>query len=202
MRFHLILAAFAFILFASPAAFAAKTDGTPAAQFVQKMGDKALTSLTARELEGNVRAQRVRSLLHDNFDVQTIGRFVMGPSWKTATPAQKSQYISLFEDMIVATYTKRFSEYSGQSFKVTGSSAAGGSDSLVKSQILQKDGPPVMVDWRVRNKDGGFKVVDVVVESISMTMTQRDDFAGVISSKGIDGLLDVLRQRAGKTAKK
>lgn len=202
MRFHLILAAFAFVLFASPLALAAKTDGTPAAQFVQKMGDQALTSLTARELEGNVRAQRVRSLLRENFDVQTIGRFVMGPSWKTATPAQKSQYLSLFEDMIVATYSKRFAEYSGQSFKVTSSTAAGGSDSLVKSQILQKDGPPVNVDWRVRNKDGGFKVVDVVVESISMTMTQRDDFAGVISSKGIDGLLDVLRQRAGKTAKK
>ena len=149
-----------------------------------------------------MRAQRVRSLLHDNFDVATIGRFVMGPSWKTATAAQKSQYIDLFEDMIVATYTKRFAEYSGQSFKVTGSSAAGGSDSLVKSQILQKDGPPVMVDWRVRNKDGGFKVVDVVVESISMTMTQRDDFAGVISSKGVDGLLEVLRKRAGKIAKK
>ena len=202
MRFHLILAAFAFILLASPLAFAAKTDGTPAAQFVQTMGDKALTSLTDRQIADGVRATRVRSLLHENFDVQTIGRFVMGPSWKKATPAQKSQYLSLFEDMIVATYTKRFAEYSGQSFKVTGSSSAGGSDSLVKSQILQKDGPPVMVDWRVRNKDGGFKVVDVVVESISMTMTQRDDFAGVISSKGIDGLIDVLRQRAGKVAKK
>ena len=202
MRFHLILAAFAFILFASPLAFAAKTDGTPAAQFVQKMGDKALTSLTDRQIADGVRATRVRSLLHENFDVQTIGRFVMGPSWKTATAAQKAQYMDLFEDMIVATYTKRFAEYSGQSFKVTGSTATGGTDSLVKSQILQKDGPPVMVDWRVRNKGGSFKVVDVVVESISMTMTQRDDFAGVINSKGIDGLLNVLRQRAGKVAQK
>ena len=202
MRFHLILAAFAFILFASPLAFAAKTDNTPAAQFVQKMGDKALTSLTDRQLADGVRATRVRSLLRENFDVQTIGRFVMGPSWKKATAAQKSQYMDLFEDMIVATYTKRFAEYSGQSFKVTGSTATGETDSLVKSQILQKDGPPVMVDWRVRNKGGSFRVVDVVVESISMTMTQRDDFAGVISSKGIDGLIDVLRQRAGKVAKK
>ncbi len=202
MRFHLMLAAFAFTLLASPMAFAAKTDGTPSAQFVQKMGDKALTSLTARELADGVRAQRVRTLLHENFDVQTIGRFVMGPSWKTATAAQKSQYMDLFEDMIVATYTKRFAEYSGQSFKVTSSTPSGETDSLVKSQILQKDGPAVMVDWRVRNKGGSFKVVDVVVENISMTMTQRDDFAGVISSKGIDGLLNVLRQRAGKVAKK
>ncbi len=202
MRIHLILAAFAFVLFASPLAFAAKTDGTEAAQFVQKMGDKALTSLTARELADGVRAQRVRTLLHENFDVPTIGRFVMGPSWKTATAAQKSQYMDLFEDMIVATYSKRFAEYSGQSFKVISSTPSGETDNLVKSQILQKDGPAVLVDWRVRNKGGTFKVVDVVVESISMTMTQRDDFAGVINSKGIEGLLNVLRQRAGKVAKK
>ncbi|HYD17868.1 MAG TPA: ABC transporter substrate-binding protein [Patescibacteria group bacterium] len=201
MRIALALAALALLAFATPV-LAAKTDGSPAAQFVQGLGDKALTSLTAKDLAANVRAQRVRSLLRENFDIQTIGRFVMGNGWKTATPAQKSQYMSLFEDMIVATYTKRFADYSGQSFKVTGSSAVSDSDSLVKSQILQKDGPAVMVDWRVRKKDGGMKVVDVVVENISMSLTQRDDFRTVLNDKGVDGLIEVLRQRAGKPAGK
>lgn len=169
----------------------------PASSFVQTMGNKALTSLTAKDISESARAQRVRALLRENFDIKTIARFVMGPAWKDATDAQKAQYMDLFEDMIVDTYSHRFAEYSGQSFEVTGAQQISDKDSLVKSKIIQKGGPPVVVDWRVRNK-GGMKVVDVVVEDISMSMTQRSDFTSVIQSGGVDGLIKSLKQRTGK----
>lgn len=195
-RIPLMIAAAAFCLMAAlTSADAAKGASDPASQFVQGMGNKALSSLTAKDLTPAVRAQRVRSLLRENFDVPTIGRFVMGPAWRDATAAQKSQYMDLFEDMIVSTYSRRFAEYSGQSFEVTGSSPVGEHDFSVKSVITQKSGSPVSVDWRVRNKGAGFKVVDVVVEEISMSVTQRSDFASVIQSGGVDGLIKSLRQR-------
>jgi phospholipid transport system substrate-binding protein len=189
LRLPLTIAALALCaLIAVPGqrAEAAKAE-CPAAAFVQRMGDQALTS-------------RVRALLQQNFDVKSIGRFVMGPAWKDATDAQKSEYMKLFEDMIVRTYTRRFADYSGQSFAVTGCAplAGSGHDSLVKSKILQNGGPPVMVDWRVRAKDGGTKVVDVVVEDISMSMTQRSDFSAVVQSGGVDGLIKSLQQRTGQ----
>lgn len=195
-RFTFALAAIAFcVTFALPAT-AAKTND-PAAAFVQSMGNKALTSLTAKELSGPVRAQRVRSLLRENFDIKTIGRFVMGPAWRDATEAQKAQYLDLFEDMIVKTYSRRFSDYSGQSFEVTGANKISDKDSMVKSRITQKDGAPVLVNWQVRNKGGSMKVVDVLVEEISMSVTQRSDFAAVIQSGGIDGLIKTLKERTG-----
>jgi phospholipid transport system substrate-binding protein len=172
---------------------------TPATQFVQKLGDKALTSLTAKEIAPAERSRRVRDLLRSNFDIKTIGRFALGPSWRTATEAQKNEYFNLFEQMIVSTYTDRFQEYSGQSFKVLGSSASGkeGNDWVVNSQILQKDGPPVAVGWVVRDKGAGLRIVDVTVEGISMSVTQRNDFGAVIQSGGgkIDALLASLRKR-------
>jgi len=186
-------AAFAFSL----PAIAGKADD-PASSFVQSMGNKALTSLTAKEISASERETRVRTLLRENFDVQTIGRFVMGPAWKDATDAQKTQYMDLFEDMIVGTYSQRFADYSGQAFEVTGSKEISDKDSLVKSKIVQKDGPPVLVDWRVRSKNGALKVVDVVVEDISMSVTQRSDFASVIDAGGVDGLIKTLKKRMGK----
>ncbi len=200
-RLGIVLAALAFFAF-SGVAVAGKGSDDPASGFVQRMGDKALTSLTAKDITGAVRAQRVRTLLRENFDIQSIGRFVMGPSWRDASASQKSQYMDLFEDMIVGTYARRFAEYSGQSFEVTGSSSLSDSDSLVKSKITQKDsGSPVLVDWRVRNKGGSLKVIDVVVEDISMSMTQRSDFSAVIQQSGIDGLIKTLKERAGKAKK-
>jgi phospholipid transport system substrate-binding protein len=197
-RFFLALALVLGLAFAAAPAAAKETEG-PAAQFVQRLGDKALTSLTDRDIGNAERARRVRTLLRDNFDIRTIGRYVLGTHWREATDAQKEEYFHLFEDMIVATYTQRFAEYSGQAFKITGATApeAGSEDSLINSRIIQKNGgPPVDVDWRVRSKNGQMRIVDVLVDSISMSVTQRSEFDSVIEKGGgkFDALLASLRQ--------
>ena len=201
--FRLLLAGFALVIaLAAPQASFAKGQGSDsaAAAFIQNMGNEALTSLTARDLPSAERASRVRTLLRNNFDVPTISRFVLGRGWNTATEAQKAEYQKLFEDMIVKTYTKRFADYSGQSFKVNSSAPTDNGDSIVRSQILQNDGPPVQVDWRVRPKGGHMKVVDVVVEQISMSQTQRSDFESVMGSNGdVEALLKSLRARSSGT---
>ncbi len=182
-------------LVASPAQAA-----DPAADFVEALGKKALSSLTAKDLDTAEREKRVRSLLRTYFDVNTIARFTLGTHWRNTTDAQKSEYIKLFEGMIVSTYAQRFSEYSGQEFKVGKVIKASERDTVVTSQIIQKDGPPVAVDWRVRKTGGDMKIIDVIVEGVSMSVTQRSDFAAVIQSGGgnVDALLDSLRKRQGK----
>ena len=53
----------------------------------------------------------------------------------------------------------------------------------------------IRVDWRLR-KAGSFKIIDIMVEGVSMVITQRADFASVIQSRGgIPGLIEMLRQR-------
>lgn len=202
-----ILTAFIFAcLLALPGvAFAGgKNLDTPAAQFVQKLGDKALTSLTARDIPAAERSKRVRALLTENFDIATISKFVLGTHWREATDAQRGEYGKLFEEMIVQTYTQRFADYSGQSFKVNGATADGSKDTIVNSVILQNGGgPPVDVDWRVRDKGGSLKIVDVLVDNISMSVTQRSDFDFVIQGGGgkVETLLSTLRKRTAKNGK-
>jgi phospholipid transport system substrate-binding protein len=198
--FKRFLAALPAMLFCMTLSLAVSTNahaGAEAATFVQKMGDKALSSLTAKDLATAERESRVRSLLRTNFDVSTIGRFALGTYWKDATADQRTKYMGLFENMIVKTYSQRFAEYSGQQFKVGKVLESSARDSVVDSQIIQDGGPPVSVQWRVRNKEGQMKVVDVIVEGISMGVTQRSDFAAVIQSGGgkVDALLASLEKR-------
>lgn len=179
---------------------------SPSAQFVQKLGDTALMSLTGKNVTRATREKRVRDILRTNFDIATIGRFALGPYWKEASEAQRHEYMDLFEDMIVQTYTTRFEDYSGQTLKVESSSSSGDKDFIVTSQVVQKDGPPVNLEWRVRSKDGALRIVDVVVEGISMSVTQRSDFTAVVQRGGgnVDALLKSLRERksAAATAQK
>lgn len=170
----------------------------PSGQFIQTMGDKALLTLTDKEAARTAREERARDILRADFDIPAIARFALGTYWRQATDAEKKEYLGLFEDMIVQTYTTRFEDYSGQIFKVDGVVDTGGRDMLVNSNILQKDGPPVSVQWRVRTKDGGqMKVVDVVIERISMSVTQRSDFSSVIQGGGgrVATLIESMRAR-------
>ena len=193
-----------FVLPAPADAADAKSVSSPAAQFVQSLGNTALMSLTGKNITRKTREDRVRGILRKNFDVQAIGKFAMGTYWREASEAQRRDYMNLFEDMIVQTYTTRFEDYSGQTLKVDGSTASGSTDFVVTSQIIQKDGPPVHLEWRVRKNGGALRIVDVVVEGVSMSVTQRSDFASVIQGNGgkIDALLSTLRERRDAAAQK
>jgi phospholipid transport system substrate-binding protein len=100
-----------------------------------------------------------------------------------------------------AAFAKMFNQNfdAGQQFSVHGSTPVDGpgSDVLVHSQIVQNEqgAPPVAVDWRVRSENGQNKIIDVMVEGVSMSLTQRNDFDGVVAQGGIDGLIKDLQAR-------
>jgi phospholipid transport system substrate-binding protein len=175
------------------------------ADFVQGLGDKAIATLADPKVSKDQAKAVFRDLLNQNFDINTISRFVLGRYWNLANDAQKKEYQALFEQMIVEVYAERFSQYAGEKFKVGGAQASGENDAVVTSQVLRPNGqPPVNVSWRVRSKDGSFKIIDVIVENVSMSVTQRSEFASLIESNGgkFEALLDALRQRTQTAAVK
>jgi phospholipid transport system substrate-binding protein len=178
-----------------PAVATPMSDG--AAKFIQQLADEAIEALAKHVADMQ---QRFHDLFYQGFDVPYIARFVLGRYWNSATPEQQKDYERLFADMIVKVYSGRFSMYSGETLKVTGSRQETASDSIVNSQILRPSGPPVSVDWRVRDRGGDYKIIDVAVEGVSMGVTQRDEFSSVIQRGGgtVEALIKELRQRTGE----
>lgn len=157
-----------------------------AQSFVSQMAQDGIGFLSDENLDSATRKDRFERLLNRSFDMSTIGRFAMGRYWKTATKAQRAKYQRLFKRMIVEVYSQRFSEYNGQQLIVKSARPEGKYDVLVNSMIVPKNGEKIRVDWRVRPKKGQYKVVDVMVEGVSMALTQRSDFASVIQRGGGD----------------
>lgn len=186
--------AFALALFVVPAKAAAPSD---AAGFVNDLVNSALKTLDNKQLSEEERAKTFRELLDRDFDMPRISRFVLGPYWREASDQEKQQFQKLFEDYVVRSYAQRFSEYSGEQVKVTGSRPESETSTLVQSQVVRQNGPPAKVDWRVRKDDKGFKIVDVDVEGVSMVLTQREEFSSVIQRSGgtVAGLNKELQQK-------
>ena len=172
-------------------------DQSVAAQkFIEKLGEDAISFLSNNELSTDAKAKEFRRIMNASFDMKTIGRFVLGKNWRTATPEQQAEYQKLFNNMIVQVYTVRLDNYQGQKFEVGSVRDVGKKDLLVTSHILPTDSPKVKVDWRVRQKNGRYKIIDVLIEGVSMSLTQRSDFSSVIQRGGgdIEVLLEHLRK--------
>ena len=179
--------------------------GAAAEKFVAGLGDSALALVTDKTVVGEARREKFRMLLNDHFDLNWIGQFVLGRNWRRASPEERETYLKLFEESIVFTYTNQFDSYSGQRFEVTGS-GKNGRYTVVKSNIVDPANPNgnVLIDWRLIEDGETFRIVDVVIEGISMGITQRNEYASVIESNGgkidpllarMEEILDGLRKR-------
>ncbi|MEI8396237.1 MAG: ABC transporter substrate-binding protein [Rhodospirillaceae bacterium] len=178
-----------------PDAYAAST--AAASAFVDKMGNEAVAAMADKSLSKPQRVERFRVLLHQGFDMATVARFVLGRYWNAATPQQQQEYLVQFEEMVVRSYAERFDSYAGETFRIVSSRPDGDTDAFVATEIRRVNGPPVNVEWRVRERDGRFGIIDVVVEGVSMSVTQRQEFSSVIQAKGgnMDEFLKALKDK-------
>ncbi len=163
-----------------------KDQASGAEKFISGVAERGIAFLADESLSDKQREAEFRKLLSNSFDVDAIGRFSMGRYWREATEAERKEYLGLFREMIIKVYSNRFNEYQGQQVLVTGSRAQDESDTIVTSKLVSPDSPEVRVDWRVRSKGGQHKIIDVIVEGVSMALTQRSDFSSVIQRGGGD----------------
>ncbi len=165
--------------------------------FIETLGSEVIEMLSDPVLSEEDRVAEFRRLLVNGFDLRTIGRFILGRYWRRATPAERHEFEQLFEDYIVATYAARLGRYQGETLSVGATRNDGKGDILVSTKIVPREGPAARVEWRVRAQAGSYKIIDVVVEGVSMAITQRSEFASVIQRSGgqIAGLLAELRKK-------
>jgi phospholipid transport system substrate-binding protein len=143
------------------------------------------------------RLTRFRQLFQADFDGPGIARFVLGRYWRTASEQEQQEYMKLFEDYVIFVYGTRLSHFNGETFKVRGS-RTDESGTVVSTEIISPSGePPIKVDWRLVADRGAFKINDVIIEGISMMVTQRSEFASIIQRHGgqVGGLLALMREK-------
>ena len=144
------------------------------------------------------REDQFRTLLIEGFDLNLIGRFVLGRYWKNANDDQRANYLRAFGEFIVRKYSAMLGGYAGEMMTVVSEQASGKKDILVHTRIDRPSGPPIEAHWRVRGQGNEQRIIDVMVEGISMAVTQRAEFKSVVRRHGIDGLIQILDAHSSK----
>ena len=186
-----------FVLFATASTAAPPlVNPADAVAFMNTLWDRAVEVLN-NKTDPAMREARFRELFHTDFDCPGIARFVLGRYWRAASAREQQEFVKLFEDYVVFVYTARLSNFGGETMKVRGSRSDGDGVIVSTDMISPGGGAPVKIDWRLVSANGFYKISDVIVEGISMAVTQRSEFASVVQRDGgqIRGLLALMREK-------
>jgi phospholipid transport system substrate-binding protein len=142
------------------------------------------------------RFARLRLLFNHYFDIGHVAAFALGRYRLLAAPQELQQYNDLYEVFTILIYGDRLSQYAGARVRITGGNSDG-AEPVVTSEISRTDGAAVNIDWYLVDRHGRWKISDVVIDNVSMRISQRQYFAQWIGRNGgrFAALLAVMRQQ-------
>ncbi|MGD8207857.1 MAG: ABC transporter substrate-binding protein [Thiohalocapsa sp.] len=171
-----------------------------ATQLVERTAEDMLRTLQTRRAEIDTNPLLINRLvgtkLAPHFDFERITRSAVGRDWAKASPAQRGQLVDAFRDLLIRTYAKSLLKYSGQEI-VYQPSKPGTRDGtvVVSTEVRSPGSSPVIIDYRMHNLSGRWKVYDVIIENVSLISNYRSQFRSTIGRHGVDGLIAELKAK-------
>ena len=124
-----------------------------------------------------------------NFDFDRVCRMVLGKNWKSASPEQQALFQKEFRSLLLRTYATALGKYRDQVIEYRPMQTdASEKNVTVKTQIIQKGGQPIAVDYSLVKGPAGWKVYDITIESVSLVTNYRSQFSSEIRQNGLDSL--------------
>jgi len=154
------------------------------------------TMKNGRTLGQSGRFTQLEPVIRRTFDIPSMTRLSVGASWAGLSDARRQQLTDSFGRYISAIYADRFDSYAGQKLQVTGEqpNPAG---IMVRSQIVKANGEPVQVDYMMHRNGDGWLISDIYLDgAISEVATRRSEFAAILRTDGVDGLIASLNRKA------
>ena len=173
----------------------ADIDAAQAEQFIKNTTTEGVEQIINANISDAEKDKRFYTLLNNSLDMDFIGQFVLGRNWKTATAQQKQDFITVYRDLNIATWSKRFNEFKGKNFVFKGTTPSSSKGQIFVDTIVPMDqGEPAKVLWRVREKAGSYKIVDIVIEGVSLAQASRSEYTAFIKNNpgGVDALIKDL----------
>lgn len=153
----------------------------------------------AKQLGINGRYDLLAPILTTTYDIPSMTRAAVGPSWAGLDPSQQSSIVESFTRMMIANYASQFDGFSGERLEVLQTVDRAPNDKLVKTHIVQSNGKAVKLDYLMRNSQGTWKIVDVYLDgTISELASRRAEFTAILKSGGPSALINSLRRQGDK----
>jgi phospholipid transport system substrate-binding protein len=167
----------------------------PPRSVIQRTIDEVLAILRDKSRGDDQRRKDLEVIARDRFDFVTMSKLVMATNWKKLSPEQQTEFVDQFTRFLANDYGKRIDRYHQEEVQITGEQPEARGDHTIKTKIVGGDNDGALVDYRLRQKDGNWLIIDVVVEGISLVANYRDQFREVANQGGPVVVIEKLKQK-------
>ena len=185
-------------LFLTAHSASAAIDGNKAEAFIKNVTSQGIEQLVNADISQSERNARFTKLFNQDLDLDFIGKFVLGRYWRTASEAQRKEFIDVYRKLNIQTWSERFNEFKGKHFEFAGTEKSQQDDQIfVVTQVPMQEGAPASVKWRVKDTGGQMRIVDIIIENVSLALTARSEYTAFVqkSPDGVDGLIKNLKSK-------
>lgn len=140
----------------------------------------------------------LRKILAPVFDFSEMARSSLGSNWNKGTPEQQKEFVDLFSERLAKTYLKRIKDNVKDADYHLLKETVDGEHGMVQTTVIDK-GDKIRIDYRMINKEGSWRVYDVVIESVGLVTNFRNEFGAIVRKEGFDGLLKRLRDKVAES---
>ena len=180
------------------AASRARAEQSPR-EVVQSTSDQVLAALADKSLSKEARRDKVKDVVLRSVDFDTLSRLVLARNWSQFTPEQQQEFEREFQSHLATTYGRRVDDYHNEKVAIVGDRKEPNGDWTVQTKILRGGGSnDISLDYRLRQSGGQWKVIDFIIEQVSLVANFRSQFQEIVSSGGPQKLLQVLREKTAK----
>lgn len=160
---------------------------------IRQMVDSVIGIVQDKAIGDKAKEDRIASLVKERFDFKGMARRALGKNWRKADSGQREKFTGLFADLLEATYSGRIISYSGERVKYTRERIKG--NRAIIDTFIVSGNKDIPVIYRMVKSSGGWFVVDVVIEEVSLIRNFRDTYSEIIANEGFTGLFDRMARK-------
>ncbi len=174
---------------------AASPSETSAHAVIEKTVNQVLDVLADKTKSSAQRLRSIEGIVYARFDLHEMSQLVLARNWRRFSEKQRAEYIDEFKKYLSNDYGNRIERYDQEKVKFLEARDQPRGDVIVKTRIMGGQFKGATVDYRLRKRTEEWRVIDVVIEGISIVSNFRDQFKSVVSRGGPELLLKKLREK-------
>jgi phospholipid transport system substrate-binding protein len=150
----------------------------------------------SEELAYEERYAQLDPVIQQVYDLPFMSEKVLGRYWKDLSEQDRERWVSTFTRLTISTYTDRFEGYNGQRFEILAVQPSRHETLMVRTRIVPTDEEPVELDYRLRDAEGDWQIIDVFMNgTVSELALRRSEYSSVFKREGFESLLSSLEEK-------
>ncbi|MEM7570137.1 MAG: ABC transporter substrate-binding protein, partial [Pseudomonadota bacterium] len=168
-----------------------------AVNVVEELNIALANLMLSDETDSEARKALIGPALRKAFDLTAMTRAIVGGrTWRGAEESEQTAAAQAFSDWMVSQYATRFTRSSNPKFS-TRETRDGGIDTIIVETVLRTSKRAVNLDYRLRQSDGAFKIIDVYLDGrVSEVALRKSEYRKLIKSEGLAGFTAAMQEKA------